>query len=225
MRTEQVVTSFENRVKAQAIVMVDKPPGRVDWEKEMVRPESDYEEAVERLHHVWSALSGLASCLTPYRYQRLMEKEGNEREAFSAYEARLTQGASYGHLAVETAMKALIHLSASPEAQPWGHDINKLLPQLHEPHKTETETRLAAGLKHLQNWQEQDRYERYVTPTPEGFTHITETACQTALYTANRFDPGQEIATRTRNLISFIEHQLESRDLHTGQHRTPQEET
>lgn len=38
MRTEQVVTSFESRVKRQAVV-VDMEPGEVDWDKEMVMPE------------------------------------------------------------------------------------------------------------------------------------------------------------------------------------------
>ena len=223
MRTEQVVTSFENRVKGHAVLMVDKPPGEVDWDKEMVMPESDYGEAVERLHHVSYALGGIDSSLVPGPYQRLMEETGQEMETFAVYEARLALGCPFVHLTVETAVKSLIHLSASPDAQPWGHDIDKLLPQLHEPHKSEIETRLTPGLKHLQNWQEQARYERLITPTPEMYTEITQAACQVALYTADQYHPGQKIATRVRNRASFIEEQLAHRDLYTGQDRPHRE--
>ena len=219
MRTEQVVTSFENRVKGHAVLLVDKPAGQVKWDKKMVMPENDYEEAVERLHQVFYGLAGLESSLTPKPYQQLMEKEGQKKEAFAAYEQRLARGYPFGHLTVETAMKALIHLSASPEAQPWGHDIDKLLPQLHEPHKSDIETRLATTLTHLQNWQQHARYERTFTPTPEIFTETTKAACQVALYTADQIDPAQQIVTSVRWIASFIEQQLARRDLHTGRER------
>ncbi len=65
MRTEQVVTSFESRVKRQAVVVVDKEPGEVDWDKEMVMPESDYEEAVERLRQAANALVGISAVWNP----------------------------------------------------------------------------------------------------------------------------------------------------------------
>ena len=222
MRTEQVVTSFENRVKGHAVLMVDKPAGQVKWDKKMVMPENDYQEAVERLHRVFYGLAGLASSLTPGPYQRRMEKECQKKEAFAAFEGRLERGCPFGHLTVETAIKALIHLSASPEAQPWGYDIDKLLPQLHEPYKSEIESRLATALPYLQNWQEQARYERTFTPTPEVFTEITKAACQVALYTADQIDPAQQIVTNVRWTASFIEQQLARLDLHTGRERYKQ---
>lgn len=82
MRTEQVSTSFENRVKGHALVMVDKEPGEVNWDKEMVRPKSDYEEALERLAQVEKALTGIAASLVPDLPQRLMEESGQQVTAF-----------------------------------------------------------------------------------------------------------------------------------------------
>ena len=224
MRTEQVVTSFESRVKRQARVVVDKEPGEVDWDKEMVLPESDYEEAVGRLRQVANALVGLSASLEPTSYQRLMEESGQEMEAFAVYQQRLAQGCAAGHLAVETGVKALIHLSSSPESRPWGHDVDKLLSQLPEPHKSEIETRLAVvGAKSLQKWQEQARYERFVTPTSEVLKAITEVACRVALYAADQFPSGQEMTTRVWRLVSFIEQEIARRDLYTGRDRDERE--
>ncbi len=217
MRTERVVTSFESRVKSQALVIVDKPPGEVDWDKEMVMPRSDYEEAVERLRQVANALEAIQDSFVPTFSQRRTEESGQEMKAFASYEARLARGCADGHLTVETAVKSLIHLSSSPESQPWGHEIEKLLPQLHEPHRSEIETRLAAvGIKNLQKWQQQARYERFVTATPEVFTAITEAACGVALYTADQFAPGLDIATDVWRNVSDIEEAVASRDLYTG---------
>lgn len=217
MRTEQVRTSFERRVKGHALVMVDRQPGVVDWGKEMVMPTSDYEEALERLNQVANALSGIQNSFRPTFYQRFLEEEGRRMEAYAEYEQRLAQGCASGHLAVETAVKSLIHLSSSPGAQAWGHDINRLLSQLHEPHRSEVEARLAAvGVEHLQNWQEQARYERFVTPTPELFTEITKAACAVALYAADQFPPEPAIVIRVRNLVSFTEQEISRRDLYTG---------
>ena len=217
MRTEQVVTSFESRVNSHALVMVDREPGAVDWDKEMVMPTSDYEEAVERLRQVANALVGIQSSFVPTFAQRLMDEEGREMEAFAEYEHRLALGCAAGHLAVETAVKSLIHLSSSPSGQPWGHKVDELLPQLREPHKSEIETRLAAvGVENLQKWQEQARYERFVTATPEIFTAITQAACGVALYTADQFEPAPDIATRVWTGVSVIERELAHRDLYTG---------
>ena len=221
MRTEQVVTSFESRVKRQAQMVVDKPLGEVDWDKEMVMPESDYQEAVERLRQVSNALTGIQSGFVPTFYQRFLEGEGQKMQAFAEYEQRLALGCAAGHLTVETAIKSLIHLSSSPSAQAWGHEIDKLLAQLHEPHRSEIETRLAAvGVANLQNWQQQVRYERFVTPTPELFTAITKAACQVAFYTVGQFPPGVQIAAEVGRKVSFIEQELDRRDLYTGLNRS-----
>ncbi len=220
MRTEQVVTSFENRVKSQALLLVDKKPGKVDWDKEMVMPTSDYEEAVERLHQVRNALMTISASLDPTSYQQLLEETGQEIEAFAEYEQRLATGCAAGHLTVETALKALIHLTGSPKAQPWGHKIDKLLCQLPEPHRNEIDTRLAAvGVTDLQKWQQQARYERFVKPSPEVFTEITEAACRVALYTADQFPPHLDIATSFWRRVSYIEQVIASRDLYTGRDR------
>lgn len=224
MRTEQVVTSFESRVKDQAVLLVDKEPGDVHWDKEMVMPESDYEEALERLGQVENALVGIQNSLVPSDYQRLMEQTGQEEEAFAVYEQRLALGCAAGHLTVETAVKSLIHLSVAAEAQPWGHDIGRLLLQLPEPHRSEIERRLAVvGVENLQRWHQQARYERFVTPTAEVFREIAKAASSVALYTADQFPRGLDVATPVWRKVSYIDQVIASRDLHTGGDRDERE--
>ena len=225
MRTEQVATSFESRVKRQALLMVDNKPREVDWDKEMTMPESDYEEAVERLRQVENALEGIAAGFVPTFSQRLMEESGQEVKAFSYYETRLARGCAAGRLAVETAVKSLIHLSSSPESQPWGHEIDKLLDQLREPHHSEIEARLAeVGVTNLQRWQAQARYERFVKATPEVFKAIAEAACSVALYTADQFEPDLDVAGDVQRLARFTGDQLSRRDLYTGRDRADRSE-
>ena len=97
MRTEQVRTSFESRVQKQGMVLVDNQPVRVDWEKEMVMPRSDFEEAVERLSHMDRALINMAHSFTPSFSQRQLEEEGNTMMAFAEYEQRLISGCAAGN--------------------------------------------------------------------------------------------------------------------------------
>lgn len=223
MRTELVATSFESRVKAYALLLVDREPGEVIWDKAMVMPKSDYEEAVERLRQVANALVLVQDSSTPGDYQRLMEETGQEVEAFGVYEQRLANGCAAGHLTVETALKALIHLTGSPKAQPWGHEMGLLLGQLPEPHKSAIDTRLAAvGVEDLQKWQEQARYERYVKPTSAVFSAIAKAAGKVALYTAAQFPQHLDVATSVRSRVSYIEQVIACRDLYTGRTRDEQ---
>ena len=220
VRTEQVATSFENRVKKQAMLLVDKEPGDVDWDKEMVMPASDYEEAVERLGRVGDALVDIHIHLGPSEYQRLMEQSGQEMEAFVDSEQRRALACAAAHLTVATAVKCLIHLWGAPEAQPWGHDIAKLLAQLPEPHRIEIEKRLDdVGVTNLQRWEQRARYQGSVTPTVGVFNEITKAGCSVALYTADQFPPGLDVATRIRMRVSYIEHVIAEPDFFTGRDR------
>ena len=75
------------------------------------------------------------------------------------------------------------------------------------------------GVKNLQSWQQQARYERFVTATPEVFTAITEAACGVALYTADQFPPGLDTAIDVSNNVSDIGEALVRLDLYSGRDR------
>ncbi len=219
MRTEQVRTSFESRVKRQGMLLVDNQPAKVDWDKEMVKPRSGYEEAVERLSHMHRALGTVENSFTPSFAQRRLENEGEAMMAFAEYEQRLIAGCAAGQLAVETAVKSLIHLSSTPTSRAWVHNIVKLMSDLTASHKAQIEWRIASvGVKQLSNWQQEARYERVTTVTPEQFRAIIGAACSVAGYTADQFHPGLPIIGHIRRRVEVIEDSLEHRDLHTGIH-------
>lgn len=225
MRTRQVCTSFERRVERQGVVLLDNRTGEVNWEKKMVKPTNDYEEAVERLSDIAKNLYNLNSSLTPSFFQRQMLAEGEEMMAFAEYEQRLVSGCAAGQLTVETALKSLIHLASQPTEQPWGHDLTKLLPQLTVAHKIEIEARLApVGVEKFASWQQKARYEKaargsMVTATPELSRAITKATCSVAAYTVDQFDQDLPSIHQIRRQIAFIEQVLSERDLYTGQTR------
>ena len=225
MRTRQVRTSFERRVERQGVVLFDNRTGEVDWEKEMVKPTNDYEEAADRLSDIAKNLSALNLSFTPSSFQRQMLLQGDEMIALADYEQRLVRGCAAGQLTVETALKSLIHLASEPTEPPWGHDLTKLLPQLTAAHQAEVEARLTpAGVEKFAGWQQKVRYEKaargsVVTATPELFRAITRAACSVADYTIDQFGQDLPIVIEVKKRIAFMLQELEERDLYTGQMR------
>ena len=86
-------------------------------------------------------------------------------------------------------------------------------------HKAQIEERIASvGIEQLSNWQQEARYERVTTVTPEQFAAITGAACSVADYTADQFHTGLPIIGHIRRRVEVIEDSLEHRDLYTGIH-------
>ena len=81
VRTEQVLTSFENRIAGEGVVLADQGMGEVEWGKEMVLPTSGYAEAVRRLREVSKALTTLNMFLTPDEEELEERKFGDPDEA------------------------------------------------------------------------------------------------------------------------------------------------
>ena len=85
VRVEGVRASLENRAARYGVVLVDRPPGVVDWDKEMVMPVDDYQEALYRLSLVDNSLLALRERLEPGSVERLEQQMGNEVRAFDVY--------------------------------------------------------------------------------------------------------------------------------------------
>ena len=223
-RTEQVRSSFERSAAVEGIVLFERPGGEVDWSKEITVPISDYDEAVERLADVHKALSALGDCLTPGAVENLKrERLGLEGEADAEYEARLERSCAAGHLTVENAVKALIHLASTPMESAWGHDLRRLCSLLVEPYAAEVISRLdQVGFEKLEGWQTKARYEAAarrspINATPELARSITRVACSVAAYTAGQFVPSAEAADRIKRTVSIIEHVSDTFYQRTGE--------
>ena len=112
MRTTQVLTSLEARAARVGTVLVDRPEGIVDWNKEMVMPADDHREALYGLDHVSVALEDVLERLKPgTMHARYTELGWLEEAGQSEVGRMLTLGGSCQAVA-EAALKALIHLTA-----------------------------------------------------------------------------------------------------------------
>ena len=65
MRTTRVRTSLEARAARFGTILIDRPPGAVDWDKEMVMPTDDYQEALYRLGILLAPSRACTSGLNP----------------------------------------------------------------------------------------------------------------------------------------------------------------
>ena len=218
MRTTRVLTSFEGRVDRQGVVLVDRPADEdVDWGKEMVLPAGDCEEALDRLGRTRAALGELLDHLRPSP----VEQGGIGVDVRARLMGRLQSGCENARTAVESAVKALIHLGADPERPPWGRDIEKLCGRLSEPHRGV----LASMLEPLGT--------REITPrrtdagcgrsgqdpdaTPELLGEMARIACRAAVYTAGRFPADAPAASDIRVYAARIEDYLDRFAVDTGE--------
>ena len=218
MRTSRVLTSFEGRAARDGVVLVDRPAAvDVDWGKEMVRPDSDYEEALYRSRNTRVAMVGLFNDLSPGKG----EQGVNRALALVGLEARLLQGCGHAQKAIETAVKSLIHLGSDPARPAWGHDIGELCTRLAEPHRTALPALLEPlGADAITPWHTDSVYHRDgqdAEATPELLAELARTACRVVSYTVDQFPAGDPTAVDVRAYIGLIEDHLRGYDLVTGE--------
>ena len=165
-RVEQVPTSFEHRVAAEAILVAVSPAeGPVYWGKEMVLPMSDPQEAlryfdarvIPRLRDVAAAATRDHAESDPYLSPARQERARLQRLATLCTAAALT---------AETSLKALavLHGEGAPtekEMKQAGHSIARglgLMPDEVRPEAAAVFARLSVDLGVLSEWRERSTY-------------------------------------------------------------------
>ena len=220
VRTERVHTSLEARAARYGVVLVDRAAGKVDWNKKMVMPVSDEEEAIERLGLAADALTALRRNLEPDSGEQAERQMRNYIRAFDKYRVRLLRAGGDAQAVVENSVKALIHLGASPSGRLWGHDIAKLGGQLVEPHRSNLPRLLEPhGADEISRWSIKSRYEAEgcgLAPDPEVATELARTACAVASYTTDQFPAGNPKIEKVRWGVVDVETYLEGYALDTG---------
>ena len=220
MRTTRVRTSLEARAARTGTVLVDRPAGRVDWDKEMVMPTDDYREALYRLGHIGDALEDLHARLEPSRMQALYAELGAVEAAHLAELGRMLALGGFCQSAVEASVKALIHRTAQPHRRPWGHNIEDLcreLPSLIREHVV-GHLLHPVGPEEFTPWHRWSRYhERGKDPAPvaEVVEPLIRAACRLAVYTAGRFGT-EPRAWRVSACADQIDEYLNTYDLEAG---------
>ena len=208
MRTTRVATSFECRAARDGVVLVDRPAAvDVDWDKKMVVPDSDYAEAVKRLEETRDALRGLLRHLRPDPDERDDQDENVQAWILG----RLRRGCGEAHMAVELAVKALIHLESDPDRPAWGRDIGKLCARLPEPHRSTLSALLEPlGADEITPWRTDAVYGSGIEVSPELLADLARTACRAASYAAGRFPAHAPVAADIRGRVRDIEHYLDT---------------
>ena len=215
MRTTRVATSFECLAARDGVVLVDRPAAvDVDWNKEMVVPDSDYEEAVKRLEETRDALRGLLRHLRPDPD----EQDAQDDNVQAWILGRVRRGCGEAHMAVELGVKALIHLESDPDQPAWGHDIGKLCARLPEPHRRALYALLEPlGADEITPWRTDAVYGSDIDATPEMLEDLARTACRVASYAAGRFPAHTPVATDIRGRVRDIEHYLDTGGKESGE--------
>lgn len=132
-RTERVTASFEAAVAADAVVLFDREPGEVAWDKEIGLPDDNKKEALEKLTEAWHALTSVLE-YTSMKESEWIEfdagrVEGLERERHW----RLVAVCRHSAEAIETSVKCLTALGGGPMARlsgPEQHRIDLLVDNL-----------------------------------------------------------------------------------------------
>ena len=164
-RVERVATSFEHRVAGEAVVLADGECGPVDWDKEMVLPMSNPQEALRYFDgHVIPRLRDVAGAATrdhaesdPYLSPARQERARLQRLATLCTAAALT---------AETSLKALavLHGETPPsekEMKAAGHLIARglgLVPPEVRPEPAALFARLGVDVDVLSAWRERNTY-------------------------------------------------------------------
>lgn len=220
VRSEQVLTSFESWIAADGVVLADRRPGRVDWDKELVRPSSDYEEAIARLYDLYTGLLDLHRVLGPDSIEEIDRRMGNEVRALSQFTVRLEKACGHVQYVVESAVKAVLHVTSRRRVE-WSHDVEKLCDQLREPQRAEVLARVAPiGAGRITDWHEMSRYlgtERAgKLATPRLVREMATVACSVAWYTVEQFDESTPHTEFIRGTVADVIARLTGYDLETG---------
>ena len=225
MRTTRVRTSLEARAERFGTILVDRPPGLVDWDKEMVMPTDDYQEALYRIGHVGVALEDVFERLEPSRMQARYTELGMAEAADLAGLGRMLSLGRSCQAVAESALKALIHLTAQPANKAWGHEIEDLCEALPSPTQEYVIDRLLHPVKpeELTIWHRWSRYhKRGKDPDPvvEVVEPLIRSVCRLATYTANQFGDEPEVR-RVDYCASQVTLFLDTRSLETGRPLPP----
>ena len=139
-RTERVSASFEAQVAAGTVVLFDREPVGVRWDKEIGLPDSNDKEALDRLAEASKALNSAAGMTLPYESEHEALLWGDNEEAALLAHWRLIDVCRFGAMTIETALKSLAALEGSPARR--GHVIGMLVDRIKE-RRTQVESALA----------------------------------------------------------------------------------
>lgn len=190
-----VPTSLESAVTADAVTLYHRKPVDVSWEKEIGMPTSDREEAIGRLHNARRALFGIGNHLTMGQSEESALEDRDAGHYLFATRDRMCVLCANAQMAMETGLKALLHLGGTRPART--HDLKHLLDALPVKHRDRLRAMfMEVKISQASKWREAGAYE-YADWSLEELVphayHMTRTAVAVTRFAANRL-AGSEAA-------------------------------
>ena len=196
VRTEEVHASLECTVAREGIILVARPLNRVDWNKQILIPVTDYQEAIALLG--WAAVD--LKCLPLHLRPGHAESQSSGELAHDLQQIRLERVLQDAYTAIGASIRALIHLVADPclRSTVGCRSLVGLCSQLPEPHRRVLSRMVEplstrAGHLYRVTKKGEDHDERI---PPEFAALLVRTACRVAAYAATQF-PATERTVRT----------------------------
>jgi len=222
-RVDRVPASFEAGIAPGAVALADRPAGDVHWDKEIGLPDTNDEEAAQRLDDLRREVSTLRNGLTPSDWEDGAAGAGRTGELHRLQRDRLTDVCAKSAMAVGHSVKALTAIDGTPVR--YLHNIDELLGDI--PARRPSVDRALGGLtyKEVSMWRQAGTYaaDRPVLTAAESADlarRLAAAACAVAHVAVAEFETravAGDLAAETRTILATIQDHLNTIDLLTGE--------
>lgn len=124
-RSTEVSTSLEHAITTDTVRLYHRDPNGVRWGKEIGMPTTDRQEAAGRLDNALRALLAVQGHLEISPGERSALEDRDSGYYLFAIRGRMCTLCAHAHMAMETSLKALLHIGGTRPART--HDLNRLL--------------------------------------------------------------------------------------------------
>jgi len=138
-RVEKVSSSFEHAISRESVIMVDNPPGDVDWGKQPVKPMSNPQEALSQLDkRVRPRLAKLETAMFSTSMLEASDPDPSIREKFRL--DRMRDVCENSAMTVELSLKTFATLTGKhpvpdKDLRTAGHNIEECLELVPHPYR------------------------------------------------------------------------------------------
>ncbi|WP_419919194.1 nucleotidyltransferase family protein [Candidatus Poriferisocius sp.] len=161
LRTEAVGNSFECGIAGTTRILLDKPGGKIDWEKEIGMPDSEQKETDEKLGDMGGALREIEDKYKAREREESARFKNDEWGLEYLRRERLAKICASGAMAIEHGLKALVSMSGKPFARTHSSaDLTEEIPE-HMAHRYAVIPEDLLGIIYI--WRQAGSYESELT--------------------------------------------------------------
>ena len=218
-RATEVSTSLECAITAHAVTLYHREADGVRWGKEIGMPVTNREEAAGRLHNALRALSGVHDQLVMGLTESGALEDRDPGYYLFGMRNRMCRLCADAQMAMETSLKALIHLGGSRPART--HDLGNLLGALPVEQRDHLRGMFVEVTPEMASkWREAGAYEyadwSLDILVPHAY-YMARTSIVVSRYAADRL-AGSEAGRLIHKVAREAEGRLDGWDLTAGDH-------